>query len=224
VNQKPQTLGSMITYWRRYSFSAAINIVVEDDDDGQRAQNDHGSRQSAGDVWENAKPASSRPMNQGPRQEITNGNGQPRGQVSRPAQPAKPATAPAADGDAEEVDIDAQAYADEAHGALTANDLEGIHERARLAGKVAGMVRNPASDGKGKPGQLALYLDWKRKQLKEIDDATAALLAAAEETGFPVAEIETHVRSVTDTDLETATAAQIRHATQALWAMQGVPA
>jgi hypothetical protein len=57
VNQKPQALGSAITYGRRYCFTAATNIVLEDDDDGQRAQQDHGSRQSAGDAWENATPA-----------------------------------------------------------------------------------------------------------------------------------------------------------------------
>jgi len=57
VNQKPQALGSAITYGRRYCFTAATNIVLEDDDDGQRAQQDHGSRQSAGDAWDSATPA-----------------------------------------------------------------------------------------------------------------------------------------------------------------------
>lgn len=57
VNQKPQSLGSAITYGRRYCFTAATNIVLEDDDDGQRAQQDHGGAQSAGDAWEQATPA-----------------------------------------------------------------------------------------------------------------------------------------------------------------------
>src|SRR5262249_23271954 len=57
ANQKPQSLGSAITYGRRYCFTAATNIVLEADDDGQRAQQNHGSRQSAGDAWENAPPA-----------------------------------------------------------------------------------------------------------------------------------------------------------------------
>ena len=56
VNQKPQSLGSAITYGRRYCFTAATNIVLEDDDDGQRAQQDHGQRQSAADAFENAAP------------------------------------------------------------------------------------------------------------------------------------------------------------------------
>ena len=57
VNQKPQSLGSAITYGRRYCFTAATNIVLEDDDDGQRAQQDHGHRQSAGDIFERSTPA-----------------------------------------------------------------------------------------------------------------------------------------------------------------------
>ena len=57
VNQKPQSLGSAITYGRRYCFTAATNIVLDDDDDGQRAQQDHGTGQSAGDMWEKSTAA-----------------------------------------------------------------------------------------------------------------------------------------------------------------------
>ena len=92
VNQKPQSLGSAITYGRRYCLSAATGIVAEDDDDGQRSQQDHGSRQSAGDIFEQSAPA---------RQ---NGNGQQRGQVSRPAQQQAAAPPPA--------DVDEAAMAD----------------------------------------------------------------------------------------------------------------
>jgi len=201
VGQAPHSLGSAITYGRRYLLGAVTGVVTDDDDDGQRAQNDHGSRQSAGDVWDNAKPAQ-------PRQ--NGGNVQPRGQVSRPAQPAKPAGAPADGAPAEEVDIDAQAYADEAHGALTANSLEGIQKRAREAGKLHGLVRNPSSDGKGKPGKLALYLDWRRKQLKEVDDAMADLVAMAAERD--VADIDGWFRSVMNLELDAATASQLRTA------------
>jgi hypothetical protein len=69
VNQKPQALGSAITYGRRYCFTAATNIVLEDDDDGQRAQQDHGSRQSAGDAWEKSTPAPPRRAQGGAPQE-----------------------------------------------------------------------------------------------------------------------------------------------------------
>jgi hypothetical protein len=69
VNQKPQSLGSMVTYARRYCLGAATGIVAEEDDDGQRAQRDHGSRQSAGDAWDSATAA--RPVNQGPGRERT---------------------------------------------------------------------------------------------------------------------------------------------------------
>lgn len=206
ANQKPQSLGSAITYGRRYSFTAATNIVLEDDDDGQRAQREHGSRQSAADAWDSATPAAGR----------QNGNSPQRGQVSRPAQP-KPATAPTD----EDIDPDAQVYADEAHGALVVSDVEAIHKRAREAGKVAAFVRNPAGGGIGK---LAVYLDWRRKQIKDTEDALAALTAAVKETGFPAAELETHVKSVTGADLDAASAAQLRHATQVMRTMQGAAA
>ena len=165
-----------------------------------------GSGQTAADAFENATPAP-------PRQ---NGSSQQRGQVSRPAQPAKPA---AAGSDA--IDEDAQAYADEAHQALIVRDVEDIHKRAREAGKVAALVRNPAGGGVGK---LAVYLDWRRKQLKDTDEALTDLNKAAEETGFPVAELETHVKSVTGADLDSANAAQLRHAAQVLRTVQGAAA
>lgn len=206
AGQSPQTLGSAITYGRRYCLGAATGVVTDDDDDGQRAQ-DHSNRQSAGDAWENS--TTSRPNG--------NGNGTQRGQVSRPAQPPKPAAAPAA----EDIDIDAQAYADDAHGALTVREVEEIHKKAREAGKVAAFVRNPSSEGIGK---LAVYLDWRRKQLKDVDDALAALNAVVQETGFPVGDLETHVKTVTGADMDSATAAQLKQAAQAMRSMQGAAA
>jgi len=168
VSQKPQTLGSMITYGRRYSFSAAINIVVEDDDDGQRAQNDHGSRQSAGDVWENAKPAPAR----------QNGGGAGGGEYA--ASPVKPVAT------SEEVDPDAQKLADEAHKATAPREMEDIRRRARETGKNSKHVRNKAS---GKTGQLAIYLDWRSQHVNAAvqlapDDSWAAKV---EELDSPVA-------------------------------------
>ena len=53
ANQKPQSLGSAITYARRYCLCAATGIAADDDDDAAAAQND--TRQ--GDAWENSKPA-----------------------------------------------------------------------------------------------------------------------------------------------------------------------
>lgn len=35
---KPQTIGSLVTYLRRYSYSAALGIATEEDDDGAAAQ------------------------------------------------------------------------------------------------------------------------------------------------------------------------------------------
>ena len=207
-NGTPQAIGSAITYARRYCLCAVTGVAPGgDDDDAGAAETNH--RMSAGDVWENAAPAS-------PRQ---SGSKQQRGQDPRPAQSVKPADT----ADPDEIDIDAQAFADEAHGALSLNEMEDITRRSREAGKLSALVRNPSSDGTGKPGKLAVYLDWKRKQIKETDDALKELTTAASETGFPVEEIETHVKAVTGTDLEVANVAQIRHATQALRTMQEQP-
>lgn len=38
LDQKPQTIGSLITYNRRYSYSGCLGIVTEEDDDGAAAQ------------------------------------------------------------------------------------------------------------------------------------------------------------------------------------------
>jgi hypothetical protein len=178
---------------------------------GRANRSSGGGNQSAGDVFEEATPA--------PPRQNGNGNGAPRGQVSRPAaaQPQQPAGSPGP----EDVDEDAQELANEAYSALTLSDVEDIHRRAREAEKLTAPVRNPSSDGKGKSGKLAVYLDWKRKQIKELDEALTGLTSAAAETGFPVNAIEDHVKSVTGTDLEIANVAQIRHATQALRNMQG---
>jgi len=45
ASQKPQSLGSAITYGRRYCLGAATGIVAEDDDDGQRAQRNAAAQQ-----------------------------------------------------------------------------------------------------------------------------------------------------------------------------------
>lgn len=150
-----------------------------------------GNGQSAADAFENAAP----------RQ---NGS-QQRGQVSRPAQPKADPPSP------EDVDIDAQAYADEAHGALTVREVEDIHKRAREAGKVAALVRNPSSGGIGK---LAVYLDWKRRQVKEADEALIDLGKAASER--EVTDLENWFKSVMNADIETATAPQLRTAAKTL--------
>ena len=194
----PYTAGSELQNAETAAWGRAIvAVLAADTRAGVASQQEVRNRQA-----ERENPA--------PRQ---NGNGQQQGQVSRPA-PPKAADAPPPE--AGEIDMDAQAFADEAHGAVTLHDIEDIHRRAREAEKLTGLVRNPSSNGTGKPGKLAVYLDWKRKQVKELDDAMADLMAAVSETGFPVTGIETHVKTVTGTDLETATVAQVRHATQAL--------
>jgi hypothetical protein len=62
ANTPPQTLGSRITYARRYCLGAATGIVAEDDDDGQRGQQ---QQRSAGDAWEGS--TRERPQRNGTR-------------------------------------------------------------------------------------------------------------------------------------------------------------
>lgn len=46
--EKPQAMGSAVTYARRYALSAMCGIAAEEDDDGEAAQNANGGRQSTG--------------------------------------------------------------------------------------------------------------------------------------------------------------------------------
>jgi hypothetical protein len=184
-------------------FGVALDLWAKGDRADPTAENATASAgqasrhsRSAADTFENAMPAQ-------PRQ--NGGNGQQRGQVSRPAQPPKPAPAP------EDIDIDAQAFADEAHGALTVREVEEIHKRAREAGKVAAFVRNPSSDGIGK---LAVYLDWKRRQVKEADEALVELGKLAGE--HEVTDLEGWFKSVMKADIDSATAGQLRTAAKTL--------
>lgn len=211
----PYTAGSELQNAETAAWGRAIvAALAADTRAGVASQQEVRNRQAerapaAGDAFEDAAPAPSR----------QNGSSQQRGQVSRPAQPPK-AAAP----DPGEADEEAQAYADEAYQALTLATLEDIQRRAREAGKLMALVLNPSSSASGTPGKLALYLDWKRKQVKELDDTLTALTTTAKETGFPVNDIEAHVKSVTGTDLDAATVAQIRHATQALRSARGAAA
>ena len=128
--------------------------------------------------------------------------------MSRPAPAPKPAAAETAP---EDIDIDAQTLADEAHEALTLNEIEAIHKRAREAGKVGLFIKNPSSGGLGK---LAVYLDWRRKAVKEAGDALADLAGLAAERG--VTDLEGWFKTVMGTDLDAATASQMRTAAKTL--------
>lgn len=48
ADTKPQTVGSLITYLRRYAYSAALGIATEEDDDGAKAQGGNGKPAAAG--------------------------------------------------------------------------------------------------------------------------------------------------------------------------------
>ena len=55
-NGTPQAIGSAITYARRYCLCAVTGAAPDSDDDDARAATDN-HRQSAGDVFENSRPA-----------------------------------------------------------------------------------------------------------------------------------------------------------------------
>jgi hypothetical protein len=88
-----------------------------------------------------------------------------------------------------------------------------VQRRAREAGKIGAVINSPVT---GKPGKLALYIDWKRKQIAEVDAALATLNDAVNAHGMSAADMEAHVTRVTGADIEAATAAQLRAAAKAL--------
>jgi hypothetical protein len=147
----PYTAGSELQNAETAAWGRAIVAALAADTRAgiasqQEVRNRQAEGRSAGDVFDSATPAP-------PRQ---SGNGQQRGQASGPPQ-SEPAAA-----NSKAIDADAQKFADEADKATTPREMEDIHRRAREAGKLARDVRSPASGGVGK---LAVYLDWRRKQV-----------------------------------------------------------
>ena len=85
--------------------------------------------------------------------------------------------------------------------------MEAVHQRAREAGKIGAFIRSPAS---GKTGKLALYIDWKRKQLKDAEAAWHELNDAAGKHRVSIADLENDFKIKMGVDMEAATAAQMR--------------
>jgi hypothetical protein len=177
-------------------FGVALDLWAKGDRADPAAENPSGDAgharrgRSAADVFENSRPAPQRQHDA------------PRGQVARPA-----AQALAAVPEDTEPDQDAQQYADEAHGALSVADVEGIHERARTAGKIGAVIKSPST---GKAGKLAIYLNWKRGQLRDVEAAWKELNDAAGKHRTNIADLENEFKIKTGVDMEAATAAQIR--------------
>lgn len=144
----------------------------------------------------------------GPTGDAWDGNGAaaPAGQVSRPAQ----GQAPRPVGDADEA---AQEYANQADKASTLAGLEDIQRKAREARKIGAVIRSPST---GNPGKLALYIDWKRRQIIDTDAALTALTEAGNAAGLSVGDLDAHVSRVTGAGIESATIGQLREATAAL--------
>jgi hypothetical protein len=188
----PQALGSAITYARRYALCAATGVAPGGEDDDAAAA----SKQEYD--YSNARQ-------QGQRQQQPRSERQ-QGQVSRPARPA----AQAQDGTPSvEADPDAQKYADTASQARTVAEVGQIHKDAMEGGKLNSFVKAPES---GNLGKLVVYLDWRRKQLADLDKAWKELDDARGAAGMDAVELEVFVKKLTGTDAEAASASQLRQA------------
>ncbi|MBO0813851.1 MAG: ERF family protein [Actinobacteria bacterium] len=177
----------------RIALLQALNLPTDDADPDSQSYERSPRAQSAGDAFDSAAPG--RPQ-----------NGRPAGQVSRPQRPQEPPAA--VDG---EPDPDAQVFFDEAHEARTVAVLGEVRNRAREAGKLSALGRNPATGG---VGGFGAYANWRKKQLEEVEAALRELSEAAGQ--MPISEQEIHVRKVTGAGIEEATAAQLRQAAEAL--------
>jgi hypothetical protein len=137
-----------------------------------------------------------------------NGNGHAAGQTVRPAtvpQPSGP----------QELDADAQPYADEAHEARTLAALKDINTRAREKHKLASLITNPSTGGTGGLGQ---YIGWRRRQLEEVDAALALLNDVAKRKRIDLGEVETQLKLITGKGIEEATPAEMRSAAEQMLA------
>jgi hypothetical protein len=188
----------------RIALLQTLNLPTDEADPDSQTYERSPRAVSAGDAWESAAPRQA------------GGDGQQRNQGQRPAAQRPQAAAETKPG---EVDEEAQGLADEAYQALAMPTLEDIHRRAREAGKVNALVRNPSS---GKTGKLALYLNWRRQQIKEMDDALADLTAAASERG--VADLDGWFKTAMSMALDDASASQMRDAAKTLREQKGAAA
>jgi hypothetical protein len=190
----PQQVGSAITYARRYCLCAVTGVAPGgDDDDAGAAQAGY---QSAGAAFDTASPV--RP--QAGRQQQPRGDQRPQGQVSRPAAAGQTRLASG------EADPDAQKYADTASQTRTLAELEQIHKDAMAAQKLSALIKAPES---GNLGKLAVYLDWRRKLLADLDKAWKELDSAQTAARVDVTELEVIIKQETGADADHASAAQL---------------
>jgi hypothetical protein len=177
----------------KYNLVQAFSIAAEDMQDADRSAEEAGpgtSYRSAGESFENARPAPPRP--------------QANGSTVRPAQAARPPAA--ADG---EIDEDAQAIADEASQARTTDTLRELNTRAREEHKLACLIRNPTTGGTGGLGQ---YIAWRKSVLDKADRALDTLMKAAETAGIDTTEAEHRLIAASGRNLEEATAEDMQKA------------
>jgi hypothetical protein len=196
---KPQDLGSVLTYFKRYALTAVTGIAPGGEDNDAATANHPQQFDNRGrDPWEDALPAP-RGGNGG------NGNGRAAGRTERPAAPAAPAVS------ATEIDPDAQALADEAHEAVTVAALQEIHGRAREAHKLAALIANPATKGTGGLGQ---YMNWRKSQLEKAAKAFADLETAGVAAGLDPDELDRRVKALNGKGIEGASPEEMQKAAE----------
>ena len=152
---------------------------------------------------ENATASAGQAARNGRQPSAANGNGHG-GRTEKPSQPATPSR--------DEVDEDAQPFAEEVSQCTSLAALQDVNTRAREAHKTSALIRNPATGGTGGLGQ---YIQWKRRQLEDVDKALTALMDAAVAAGC-AEDIEARVMQLTGVSIEAATAQQLRDAATAL--------
>lgn len=185
----PQDIGKAITYGRRYCLCAVTGVAPGGDDNDAAGVPAHGMDRFQ-DAWESAAPAARRQQeHQPPADEWTTHETQ-----------AGP-------------DEDAQAIADEAHLARTVSAIADLHARAHDTGKLSKPVTNPATGG---TGTLAKYLAYRRNQVQAEATALNELQAAGDAAGLDVVALEEHVKKLTGSSIEDASAAQMKAAAAAL--------
>jgi hypothetical protein len=128
-------------------------------------------------------------------------------QVSRPAQQRQKG------GQNIETDPEAEKLAERARNARTLTELTAVRRDADKTRKAGAFVRNPVTQNVGK---LAVVLEWRRKQLTEIEEASADLAEASKAAGISAGLAEEEFTALTGKPLAAANPAELRRAAQVI--------
>ena len=176
---KPQELGSVLTYYKRYAFTAVTGIAPGGEDNDAATANHAQQYDGRGDQSWRDQPPVNLPVNQGPGREVTNGNGH--APAAAEPQAEQPDAATIAEWGALIDTITSQEDADKAD-----EELKGIFTEGKISPATANAIRGAikakaASLGSREESRqpTAEVLAWAQR----IEDAAdiAALRAVNEE-------------------------------------------